>query len=221
MKEIPDGSIDMILCDPPFGTTQNKWDSVIPLDELWKGYHRIIKQNGAIVLFSQMPFTATLINSNLKEFRYEWIWQKEAGTGFLNCNRMPLKIHENICVFYKKLPTYNPQMRTGFSAYSIKQGSHSSNYGDYTQPITISDGKRYPIDIIMFNRDHGLHPTQKPVALCEYFINTYTNPGETVLDTCMGSGTTGIACKNTGRYFIGYELDKDYFQIAEKRIRGN
>ena len=219
MKDIPDESIDMILCDLPYGTTKNKWDSVIPLNKLWKSYERIIKYNGAIVLFSQMPFSAELVHSNLKLFKYEWIWQKDNGTGFLNAKKMPLKIHENILVFYKKLPLYNPQMRTGFKPYKCKQGRHSTNYGAYEQGhITESNGERYPIDIIKFKKDSGLHPTQKPVELLEYLIKTYTNEGETVLDNCMGSGSTGVACVNTNRNFIGYELDEKYFEIAEKRI---
>lgn len=219
MKDIPDESIDMILCDLPYGTTKNKWDSVIPLNKLWKSYERIIKDNGAIVLFSQMPFSAELVHSNLKLFKYEWIWQKDNGTGFLNAKKMPLKIHENILVFYKKLPLYNPQMRTGFKPYKCKQGRHSTNYGAYEQGhITESNGERYPIDIIKFKKDSGLHPTQKPVELLEYLIKTYTNENETVLDNCMGSGSTGVACINTNRNFIGYELNEKYFEIAEKRI---
>lgn len=219
MKDIPDKSIDMILCDLPYGTTKNKWDSIIDLTELWNGYERIIKDNGAIVLFSQMPFTAELVHSNLKLFKYEWIWQKDNGTGFLNAKKMPLKIHENILVFYKKLPTYNPQMRTGFKPYKCKQGRHSTNYGAYEQGhITESNGERYPIDIIEFKKDNGLHPTQKPVALLEYLIKTYTNEKETVLDNCMGSGSTGVACKKLNRNFIGIELDEKYFEIAKERI---
>ena len=219
MKDIPDKSIDMILCDLPYGTTKNKWDSVIPLNKLWNKYERIIKDNGAIVLFSQMPFSAELVHSNLKLFKYEWIWQKDNGTGFLNAKKMPLKIHENILVFYKKLPLYNPQMRTGFKPYKCKQGRHSTNYGAYEQGhITESNGERYPIDIIKFKKDSGLHPTQKPVELLEYLIKTYTNENETVLDNCMGSGSTGVACVNTNRNFIGYELDEHYFQIAKERL---
>lgn len=219
MKDIPDESIDMILCDLPYGTTKNKWDSVIPLNKLWEQYERIIKDNGAIVLFSQMPFSAELVHSNLKLFKYEWIWQKDNGTGFLNAKKMPLKIHENILVFYKKLPLYNPQMRTGFKPYKCKQGRHSTNYGAYEQGhITESNGERYPIDIIKFKKDSGLHPTQKPVELLEYLIKTYTNENETVLDNCMGSGSTGVACINTNRNFIGYELDEKYFEIAGKRL---
>lgn len=219
MKDIPDKSIDLILCDLPYGTTRNKWDSIIPLDKLWDQYERIIKDTGAIVLFSQMPFTAELTHSNLKLFKYEWIWEKDNGTGFLNAKKMPLKIHENILVFYKKLPTYNPQMRTGFKPYKCKQGRHSTNYGAYEQGyITESNGERYPIDIIEFKKDSGLHPTQKPVALLEYLIKTYTNENDLVLDNCMGSGSTGVACINTNRNFIGIELDENYFNIAKERI---
>ena len=219
MKDIPDKSIDMILCDLPYGTTQNKWDTVIPLNDLWNQYKRIIKDNGAIVLFSQPPFDKILACSNLKMFRYEWIWQKENSTGFLNAKKMPLKIHENILVFYKKLPTYNPQMRLGFKPYRCKQGRHTTNYGDYKRGhLTESNGERYPIDIINFQREVSLHPTQKPVALLEYLIKTYTNESETVLDNCMGSGSTGVACVNTNRNFIGFELDENYFDIAKTRI---
>ena len=219
MKDIPDKSIDMILCDLPYGTTKNKWDSIIPLDKLWEQYERIIKDTGAIVLFSQMPFTAELTHSNLKLFKYEWIWEKDNSTGFLNAKKMPLKTHENILMFYKKLPTYNPQMRTGFKPYKCKQGRHSTNYGAYEQGhITESNGERYPIDIIKFKKDSGLHPTQKPVALLEYLIKTYTNENDLVLDNCMGSGSTGVACINTNRNFIGIELDEKYFNIAKERI---
>lgn len=221
MKQVSDKSIDLILCDLPYGTTANKWDTVIPFDKLWAQYKRIIKDNGAILLFSQMPFGANLIMSNPKMFRYEWIWEKENITGFLNAKKMPLKKHENILVFYKHLPTYNPQMREGFKPYSQMSGKGSSNYGDYKAIPSSSDGTRYPIDMIKFNRDKGLHPTQKPVALLEYLIKTYTNEGDVVLDNCMGSGSTGIACKNTNREFIGMELDEKYFNIACERIGDN
>ena len=191
----------------------------------WKsyggGYERIIKDNGAIVLFAQVPFNVVLGYSNLKLLKYEWVWKKDNGTGFLNAKKMPLKIHENIMVFYKKPPTYNPQMRTGFKPYTIEQGSHGSNYGKQYGAVSTSNGERFPIDVIKFKRDkEKLHPTQKPVALLEYLIKTYTNDGETILDNCMGVGSTGIACINTNRNFIGYELDEKYFKIAEERIRG-
>lgn len=225
MKNIPDKSIDMILCDLPYGTTHNEWDSIIGIKELWEGYNRIIKDNGAIILFSQQPFTSTLVKSNEEMFRYEWIWEKEKGTGFLNVNRMPLKIHENILVFYKELPTYNPQMIEGqkcLSKYVCKGTPVNKNYGKY-EAKGVQGGKttRYPTDIIKFKRDiqkSALHPTQKPVALCEYLIKTYTNEGDLVLDNCMGSGTTGVACVNTNRNFIGIELTQEYFDIARDRI---
>lgn len=223
MKDIPSGSVDMILCDLPYGTTQNKWDIIIPFPELWEQYRRIAKENAAIVLFSQMPFTAKLIMSNLKDFRYEWMWEKSQGTGHLNANRMPMKIHENILVFYRKLPIYNPQKIIGkkpYKSFSIKK---SKNYGNYNPIESISDGTRYPIDIVKFanvncTAEKPVHPTQKPVELCEYFIKTYSNEGETILDNCMGSGTTGVACVNTCRKFIGMELNEQYFKIAKERI---
>lgn len=222
MKRIPDKSVDMILCDLPYGTTANKWDSIIPLPELWGHYERIIKDNGAIVLFAQIPFTMTLGSSNMKLLRYEWIWKKEVGTGFLNAKKMPLKDHENILVFYKKPPTYNPQMREGKPYIYRRRGGHvSTNYGKYTLDgvITVNDGKRFPLTVLEFQRDKDkIHPTQKPVALFEYLIKTYTNEGETVLDNCMGSGTTAIACLNTNRNFIGFEKDETYWKLATERI---
>lgn len=222
MKDIPDGSIDMILCDLPYGTTKNKWDSIIPLDELWEQYERIIKDKGCIALFAQTPFDKVLGVSNLKLLKYEWIWEKDNGTGFLNAKKMPLKIHENILIFYKNTPIYNPQMRKGFKSYSYsKENISSTNYGNSngTNGIIKNEGDRYPIDIIQFKRDKNkLHPTQKPVSLLEYLIKTYTKEGETVLDNCMGSGSTGVACQNTNRNFIGFELDEKYFNIAKERL---
>ncbi len=219
MKSIPDKSIDMILCDLPYGTTKNKWDSVIDLELLWQQYERIIKDNGCITLFAQQPFASVLGYSNLKNLKYEWIWEKDNGTGFLNAKKMPLKIHENILIFYKKPPTYNPQMRIGYKPYEQKSGRGSNNYGEQIRVITKNNGERYPIDIIKFKRDkEKLHPTQKPVALLEYLIKTYTNENEVVLDNCMGSGSTGIACLNTNRKFIGFELDEQNFEIAKNRL---
>ena len=222
MKDIPDKSVDMVLCDLPYGTTKNKWDSIIPLDELWKQYERIIKDNGCIALFAQTPFDKVLGASNLKLLKYEWIWKKDNGTGFLNAKKMPLKLHENILIFYKKPPLYNPQMRKGFRPYSQKSGRGSSNYGEQIRVITENNGDRYPVDIIDFKRDKDkLHPTQKPVALLEYLIKTYTNENDVVLDNCMGSGSTGVACQNTNRNFIGFELDEKYFGIAKERLFGD
>lgn len=220
MPSIPDKSVDCILCDLPYGTTQNKWDSVISLDKLWEQYKRVIKDNGAIVLFAQTPFDKVLGCSNLSWLRYEWIWKKENGTGFLNAKKAPLKIHENVLVFYKNKPTYNPQMRKGYKPYENKNGTYSKNYGCQKDVITISNGERYPIDILEFSRDkQKLHPTQKPIALIEFLIKTYTNEGDIVLDNCMGSGTTGVACINTNRKFIGIELNEDYYAIANERIK--
>lgn len=220
MKDIPDGSVDMVLADPPYGTTRCKWDSVIPFEPMWEQLKRVTKKNGAIVMTAQAPFDKVLGASNINWLKYEWIWVKESGSGHLNAKKMPLKNHENILVFYKKPPTYNPQMRTGFKPYTAQQGkTKSQNYGQQTGAITESDGSRYPITAIKFARDkRKIHPTQKPVALMEYLIKTYTNEGETVLDFTMGSGTTGVAAKNTGRRFIGIELDEDYFEIAKGRI---
>ena len=224
MKYIEDKSIDMILCDLPYGTTACKWDSIIPLEKLWEQYERIIKDNGIILLFAQTPFDKVLGASNLKLLRYEWIWIKEQGTGNLNANKMPLKQHENILVFYKKLPKYHPQMTQG-KPYKITREKNTNEIfgktGTKDGHVTKNEGLRYPTSILNFNRElkNRHHPTQKPVALCEYLINTYTNAGETVLDNCMGSGTTAIACINTGRNFIGFELDKHYCDIANERIR--
>ena len=220
MKSIPDKSIDMILCDLPYGTTRNKWDTVIDLDLLWSQYERINKDNGAIVLFAQVPFNIVLGYSNLKLLKYEWIWEKEQGTGHLNAKKMPLKSHENIMVFYKKPPTYNPQM-VGNEVRTVKRSGNKSkttNYGDFIEIKESTYIGRYPKDIIKFNKDKGYHPTQKPVALLEYLIKTYTNEGEIVLDNCMGSGSTGVACRNTGRKFIGIELDDKYFEISKSRL---
>ena len=219
MKNIPDGSIDMVLTDPPYGTTQNKWDSVIDLDLMWHGLNRIVKDDGAVVMTAQQPFTSHLIMSNPKNFKYCWTWVKEAGTGFLNAKKYPLKDNEDVVVFCRKPHVYNPQMREG-EPYTITQGkTKSKNYGTQTGATTVSDGKRYPLTTIHFARDKGkVHPTQKPVALMEYLIKTYTNENETVLDFTMGSGTTGVACKNLNRNFIGIELDETYYNIAKQRI---
>lgn len=217
MREIPDRSVDMILCDLPYGTTACKWDSVIPFEPLWAQYERVIKGNGAIVLTASQPFTTVLANSNLRLFRYAWVWEKEQGVNFLMAKKQPLKVHEDILVFYKKQPTYNPQMTKGMPYISGKGDS-----GDVTGRVkkiqTKNEGTRYPRSVIKFNREVGLHPTQKPVALFEYLIRTYTNEGEVVLDNCIGSGTTAVAAINTGRQFIGIEREPEYVEIANKRI---
>ena len=223
MKNIPSKSVDMILCDLPYGTTQNKWDAVIPFDELWREYRRIIKDNGAIVLTSQGIFTAKLILSNEKWFKYKLVWKKSKATNFLNAKKQPLRKYEDICVFYKKQPTYNPQMSTG-KPYNkgIRKDQLTGSYGDFKPVEVKSDGLRYPNDIIYFKTAESegkvYHPTQKPVALCEYLIKTYTNEGDLVLDNCMGSGSTGIACINTNRNFIGMELNEEFFKIGKQRI---
>lgn len=217
MKEIPDKSIDMILCDLPYGTTACKWDIVIPFEPLWEQYERIIKDDGAIVLTASQPFTTTLINSNIKHFRYSWTWEKEQGVNFLMAKKQPLKVHEDVCVFSKRQTVYNPQMSEG-KPYISGKGDSGEVTGRVKKIQTKNKGTRYPRSIIQFKRETGLHPTQKPVALLEYLIKTYTLEGETVLDNCMGSGSTGVACKNLNRNFIGIELDQTYFDIATKRI---
>ena len=225
MNDIPDKSIDMILCDLPYGTTKNKWDSIIDLDELWNHYNRIIKDNGAIVLTAQTPFDKVLGVSNLKMLKYEWIWEKTSATGHLNAKKMPMKAHENILVFYKKPPTYNPQKTTGHerkvsTAKHKRNSKNSSNYGE-SSATTYDSTERYPRSVQLFSTDKqksSLHPTQKPVALFEYLVKTYTNEGDLVLDNCMGSGTTAVACINTNRNYIGFELDKDYYDSSLVRI---
>lgn len=221
MKNIPDKSIDMILCDLPYGTTKNKWDNIIPFDELWGAYERVIKNNGVIVLFSDGLFTSKLTLSNTKLWRYNLVWDKQRGCDFLNANIKPLKSHEDICIFYKKKPVYNKQYWYSTPYKRTKTDSLSDNYGERGEAGTESlDGKRNPLSILSYARDGSrLHPTQKPVALLEYLIKTYTNEGDTVLDNCMGSGSTGIACKNTERNFIGIELNEKYFEIAKRRIK--
>ena len=224
MKDIPDGSVDMILCDLPYGTTQCKWDSVIPFEPLWEQYSRIIKDNGAVVLFGSEPFSSALRMSNIKNFKYDWIWEKTKPSGHLNAKKQPLRKYENISVFYKKQCTYNPQGLI-YGCFNNNRPSRSKKIkGEYTFGIEsdfgISNATNYPSNILMYSNgnNNNLHPTQKPVALLEYLIKTYTNESETVLDNCMGSGTTGVACVNTNRNFIGIELDGGYFEIAKSRI---
>lgn len=227
MYQIPDKSIDCIICDLPYGTTQNPWDVIIPFDKLWEHYERVISDNGAIILFGQDKFTAQCMLSNPKLHRYNLIWKKVLPSGFLNANRMPLREHEDIMVFYKSLPTYNPQKVKGnpchtrgkLPDYDVTQ-LKNNNYGDLNIVLTEGDMK-FPTSIIEFQKPAAstcLHPTQKPVELIEWLVKTYTNPGDTVLDNTMGSGTTGVACANLNRNFIGIELDSDYFAIAQQRI---
>ena len=223
MKRIPDKSVDMILCDLPYGTTACKWDTIIPFEPLWVQYERIIKDNGAIVLFGTEPFSSLLRTSNIKRYRYDLIWEKSRFTNFLFVKKQFGKVHENISVFYKKQPTYNPQMEAG-EPYKRKGTGKPKTKELMVNPATdngkVSDGLRYPKSILKFpfHNVGNVHPTQKPSDLFEYLIQTYTNENETVLDNCMGSGTTAIACLNTNRNFIGFELDETYFNIANERI---
>ena len=220
MKEIPDKSIDLILCDLPYGTTRNKWDSVIQFEPLWEQYNRIIKDNGAIVLFGSEPFTSLLILSNLMDFKYRLTWKKDGYTNFLNAKKQPLRQIEDICVFYKNQPTYNPQFKDG-KPYKQLSGIPKGNYDvlHCKKVETVNDGKRYPTDCVEFGKvKKTVHPTQKPVALLEYLIKTYTNEGDVVLDNCMGSGSTCVAAVNTGRHYIGFELNEEYYDIACQRL---
>jgi len=230
MPNIPDKSIDMILCDLPYGTTACKWDIIIPFEPLWKEYKRLIKDNGAIVLTASQPFTSMLVMSNLKMFKYEWIWIKSKATNFLMGKRQPLKYTENICIFYKKLPTYNPQMikrdeknkRNNKKCTQLIDKTKGINSDKYANRLKAGmNDYIYPrnyINIPQNTRVKSLHPTQKPVALFEYLIKTYTNKGDLVLDNCAGSGTTGVACKNLGRNYILIEKEKEYCEIARRRI---
>ena len=223
LTEISDASVDMILTDLPYGTTACSWDSIIPLDKLWEQYNRVVKDNAAMVFTASQPFTTILASSNIKNFRYEWIWQKPQGTNPMNAKIMPLKSHENILVFYRTKPTYNPQMTIGTPYGGFK--SETSTIGEvYGKAKSVHrnnpEGTRYPKTILKFKQEKGLHPTQKPVPLMEYLIKTYTNEGDVVLDSTMGSGTTGVACLNTSRKFIGIEKDPIYFQKAQERISG-
>lgn len=227
MKELPEKSIDMVLCDLPYGTTNCRWDTIIPFEELWQQYKRIVKDNGAIVLFGSQPFTSCLVASNLQMFKYEWIWEKTTATGHLNAKKMPMKAHENILVFYKKQPTYNPQKTEGhkpvntYTKYIATQNA-GEIYGKAGKEVKGGGNTdRYPRSIQVFASDkqkNHLHPTQKPIELCRYLIRTYSNEGDVILDNCMGSGTTGAAAVLEGREFVGIEKDESIFQIAKDRI---
>jgi len=219
MAAIPDGSIDMILCDLPYGTTACKWDSVIPFEPLWAHYRRITKPNAAIVLTASQPFTSALVMSNIEMFKYEWVWIKSKITGVLNAKRMPVRKHEQVLVFSTNgLPKYYPQGLVK-SSEVVKQGGNSDNYGQRNKKEYVKEFNGCPRDVLEIpSQGKTVHPTQKPVALMEYLIKTYTNEGDLVLDNCMGSGTTGIACANTDRRFIGIEKDPNYFDIAKERI---
>lgn len=217
MRLIPDKSIDMILCDLPYGTTRNKWDTVIPFEPLWEQYERVIKDNGAIVLTAAQPFSSSLVMSNPKLFKYEWIWKKSNATGHLNAKRMPMREHESIMVFYKKQPTYSPQGLSPFNKIT-KRGSNGSNYNQ-SSTENFQEYTNYPRTIQEFPYDkEKYHPTQKPVALFEYLIKTYTKESEKILDNCIGSGTTAVAASQLNRNFIGFEIDPEYVQIANQRL---
>lgn len=228
MNKIADKSIDMILCDLPYGQTQNEKDICLPFDILWEQYNRIIKDNGCIALFGQGVFYVDLVNSNRKMFRYDLVWNKQLTSGFLNAKRMPLRQHEQIAIFYKKLPTYNPQFTKGKPLHSkgisYKSKKHKNqNYGEFqmTDDSRAGSTEKYPTSILSFSKPHpsiAKHRTEKSIPLLEYLIKTYTNEGATVVDNCMGSGTTGVACMNTNRNFIGIELDEKYFNVAKSRI---
>lgn len=226
MNEIPDQSVNLILADPPYGTTQCRWDAVIDLASMWSHLKRVIKPNGATILMAQTPFDKVLSVSNLRDLKYEWIWEKTVATGHLNAKKMPMKAHENILVFYKKLPTYNPQKTTGHSpvnSYNKKTNQDGDCYGKTRGVSGGGNTDRYPRSVLVFASDTQklkLHPVQKPLALMEYLVRTYSNPGDTVLDFCMGSGTTGVAAKKTRRNFIGIELNQEYFDVACNRIQG-
>ena len=219
MQHIPDGSVDLVLCDLPYGTTACAWDSVIPFDALWAHYKRVIKPNGAIVLTASQPFTSTLVMGAIDLFKYSWAWVKTNCTGFANAKKQPLRQFEDVLVFYRKQPTYNPQGVVKLDAPKVRAKDTGAVMGrtgfkdGYAQTET-----NYPKNVLTIPSERGHHPTQKPVALMEYLIRTYTNEGETVLDNTMGSGTTGVACANTGRKFIGIERDAAYFDIAKGRL---
>lgn len=226
MARLPDRSVDMILCDLPYGRTKNKWDNIIPLSKLWDAYKRVIKPNGAIALFADGLFMADLMCSNRKMWRYNLVWDKALTTGFLNANRQPLRQHEEICIFYNRQPTYHPQKVKGsknHSRGSLKNGVKNNNYGAYTptdNSLTLGDMK-HPTSIIRFPKPHPsttVHPTEKPVELCEWLIRTYTDAGEIVLDNCAGSGSAIVACINTRRNFIGFEISAEYCELANQRI---
>ena len=233
MKEIPDNSVDLLLVDLPYGTTQNKWDSVIPLPDLWEQYHRVVKENGAMIFTASGMFTAKLILSNPKDYKYNYTWIKSKATNFLNAKKQPLRKHEDILVFYRKQPTYNPQMTSG-SAYSkgIRKDQITGSYGDFRPVLVKSKGKRYPVDVLYFKTAEAegkvVHPTQKPVSLGRYLIRTFSNPGDVVLDNTSGSGSFLVAALQEGRNFIGIEKNEnvalfkkqkvDYIEVTKSRI---
>lgn len=223
IKQIPDKSIDMILCDLPYGTTQCKWDTIMPLETLWAQYNRVCKDNAAIVLTAAQPFTSILVVSNIKNFKYNWIWEKSKATGYLNAKKMPMRAHEDVCVFYRKQPTYNAIKTEGTPYNKGKAHRPTDVYGQQVSVLVKNDtGLRNPRTVQYFKTAESegkvFHPTQKPIALFEYLIRTYTNEGEVVLDNCIGSGTTAIACINTNRKYIGIEKDEQYYKVAVQRV---
>lgn len=222
MQDIPDGSVDLVLCDPPYNVTEYKWDSVLPFDLLWAEYDRLLKPNGAAVLFSVQPFTTQLISSNRRDFRYCWYWLKNQPTGFTFAKYQPMRKVEDVCVFYRKRPTYNPQGLQAIKSPKQRRRRPACAPGSIRKTLKGEHTPRftnYPKNVLQFDCERGLHPTQKPVPLLEYLVKTYTNPGDTVLDNCMGSGSTGVAVKRVGgRHFIGIEQNKVYFDIAQQRI---
>lgn len=221
MKDIPDKSVDMILCDLPYGSTRNSWDSIVPLDKLWEEYKRLRKNNAACIFTASQPFSSLLGCSNISELKYSWIWQKNNATGHLNARKMPMKDYEDVLVFYNKPPTYNPQNLVA-SSQKIKKknysqtGSYGNFEGEYIQSHT-----NYPklIQQFSYDKERGFHPTQKPIALCEYLIKTYTNEGDLILDNCAGSGSTLVAAKNLNRQYIGIEKEEKYFNICKERLK--
>lgn len=222
LKDVESGSVDMVLADLPYGTTACKWDTRIPFEPLWEQLHRVCKSNAAMAMFGSEPFSSLMRMSNLKRFKYDWVWEKSAATGFLNSKKRPLQSIEMISIFYLSQCHYQPVFENG-APYRVEQKGvkASANYGAQKYVTTENDGKRYPKSVLRFPKDKQkskLHPTQKPVALLEYLIKTYTNEGDTVLDPTMGSGSTGVACKNLNRNFIGIEMDEKYFAIAKRRI---
>ncbi|MBW0432305.1 site-specific DNA-methyltransferase [Leptospira yasudae] len=226
--QIPDKSVNLVLCDLPYGTTDCSWDKILPFKELWEQYNRMIVENGAVILTASQPFTTALINSNPKYFRYELIWYKTKASGFLHANKMPNKSHENILIFYKKLPVYNPQKYQIDPKFQRKGKSSKKNYsklfnvrGPKSETYQYLDlGQRHPDSVLCFPSESGkgIHPTQKPTALMNFLISSYSNVGDTILDNCMGSGTTGVACIQTDRNFIGFEKEEEYFELAQRRI---
>lgn len=222
MPNIESNSVDLIVCDLPYGVTKNKWDVIIPFDKLWEQYDRIIKENGAVVLFGSQPFTTLLISSNMKNFRYCLVWEKNKFSDFLNAKRKPMKTNEDIAIFYKKQPTYNPQYwySTPYERWNTQSAiDKQTNYGKHKQNKVKSDGRRLPTTVLKFNRvERPDHPTQKPVDLLEWLIKTYSNEGDTVLDNCMGVGSTGVAAVQTGRHFVGIELNEEYFKKSHEAL---